>query len=99
TRSPVAQAHSRTGIPMSDRGLRAGLLPALAFGTAIAAGLCSSLRFDLPAAGPADQVEPWADSRLPVSKDLTLWLDASRLAAARKAHDRAAPVDGEPVDV
>jgi putative heme-binding domain-containing protein len=46
----------------------------------------------LLAAAPADafaqSLESWADAGLPVKEKLTLWLDASRLGAARKAMGR-----------
>ena len=77
---------------MSHQALRAGLLLSMALGSANAAGW-------FLAVGPAGQVEPWADARVPVQGDLALWLDAGRLPAARKAHGRPAILDGEPVDV
>jgi putative heme-binding domain-containing protein len=41
-----------------------------------------------PAGAFAQSLEPWADAALPVKEKLTLWLDASRLGAARKALGR-----------
>src|SRR5262249_28074852 len=38
--------------------------------------------------------EPWADAALPEARGLLLWLDASRQAAARKAHGLPPLADG-----
>ena len=39
-------------------------------------------------------IEPWADPGLKVTRGLTLWLDAGRLNAARKAHGQPEVSDG-----
>ena len=44
-------------------------------------------------------VEPWADPQLPVADGLALWLDASRLNAAREARQLPAQPDNSPVDI
>src|SRR5262249_59066761 len=70
---------------------------ALAFAAAVVAALAAGA-WD---AGGADQpapLEPWADARLPVTAGLSLWLDAARQSAARKAIGRLAPVGGGPLD-
>lgn len=43
-------------------------------------------------------VEAWTDSRLPVTRGLVLWLDASRLGEGRRAAGLGALKDGDPVD-
>jgi putative heme-binding domain-containing protein len=47
----------------------------------------------------SSQVERWADPRLQVTEGLALWLDASRMSAARQAQGRPPLSNGEPVDV
>ena len=47
----------------------------------------------------SSQVERWADTRLQVTEGLVLWLDASRMSAARQAQGRLPLGDGDPVDV
>src|SRR5262245_36287456 len=42
----------------------------------------------------ARAVEPWADSKLPVTDGLHLCLDASRIEAAAKAEKETLPSDG-----
>ncbi len=48
-----------------------------------------------PPAGP----EKWADPRLPVTRGLALWLDASRLPDSRAALGLPAPKDGATLDI
>jgi putative heme-binding domain-containing protein len=43
-------------------------------------------------------VEPWADAKMPVRTGLVVWLDATRLKAARESTGRKPPVDGAPID-
>src|SRR5262249_48374796 len=43
-------------------------------------------------------IEPWADPGLKVTRGLTLWLDAGRLNAARKAHGQPEVSDGMRVE-
>src|SRR5262245_14551592 len=47
--------------------------------------ILSALLFTLAAGLSARAVEPWADSKLPVTDGLELWLDAGRLDAGAKA--------------
>ncbi len=46
----------------------------------------------------ADQPAKWADSAMPVTDGLQLWLDAGRLNAARLAHGEKELLDGEKVE-
>jgi putative heme-binding domain-containing protein len=55
--------------------------------------LLAVLLFSLPLSARA--AEPWADSKLPVTDGLALWLDASRLDAAAKAEKQILPADGK----
>ncbi|WP_165225086.1 ThuA domain-containing protein [Aquisphaera insulae] len=51
------------------------------------------------AAGSSTSPEPWADPGLKVTRGLSLWLDAERLNAARKAHHLAEIADGGRVEI
>ncbi|MCI0703460.1 MAG: hypothetical protein L0241_20465 [Planctomycetia bacterium] len=53
------------------------------------------LLFTLTVGLSARAVEPWADSKLPVTDGLELWLDAGRIDAAAKATKEKAVVDGK----
>ncbi|HBI42408.1 MAG TPA: hypothetical protein DDY78_06045, partial [Planctomycetales bacterium] len=48
--------------------------------------LLGVLSFTAPLRAEDKGAEKWADSALPVTDGLELWLDAGRLNAARKAH-------------
>ena len=52
---------------------------------------------DDPAA--AKPIESWADHGLKITRGLTLWLDAGRLNAARKAHGRPEASDGARIGI
>src|SRR5947208_924097 len=73
-----------------------GITSALA--AAVLAAVAVSVGDTNQANQPA-QLEPWADARLPVTAGLSLWLDAGRQSAARKANGRLSLVEGEPLDV
>ena len=49
-------------------------------------------------AAQAPSPAPWADSAIPVTTGLVLWLDAGRLQAARAAHGRPGLLDGAACD-
>src|SRR3954470_2354617 len=54
-----------------------------------------------PAFGQDDArrpIEPWADPGLKVTRGLALWLDASKLDAARRAHGQPGVSDGTRID-
>ena len=72
-----------------------GLLAVLAVG-APALGQDDSLKATARAA--AASPETWAESGLKVTRGLALWLDASRVNAARKAHGLAEAADGTRVE-
>ena len=62
-----------------------GLLSVLAIG---APALAQERLATTTTSGALAPPEPWADPGLKVTRGLTLWLDAGRLNAARKAHGR-----------
>jgi putative heme-binding domain-containing protein len=45
----------------------------------------------------AQQIEPWADSALPVKEKVALWLDASKITEARKTLGRGEPKKETPL--
>jgi putative heme-binding domain-containing protein len=53
---------------------------------------------DVAFAGVAMPIEPWADSKLPVTEDLRLWLDASRINSARRSVGLLETHDGQALD-
>ena len=53
----------------------------------LACGICA----------PCWAVESWADPRLPVTEGLSLWLDASRVMDAARAHGDIAPADRQEI--
>src|SRR5882724_5013073 len=64
------------------------------------ASLITIVALALPGADAAQATSPapWADSAIPVTKGLQLWLDAGKLQAARAAHGRPALLDGAACD-
>lgn len=64
------------------------------------ASLVTVVALAIPAADAAAPPvpPPWADSAMPVTKGLQLWLDAGKLQAARAAHGRPALLDGTACD-
>src|SRR5450759_1899697 len=61
--------------------------------------LLGVLSFTAPLRAEDKGAEKWADSALPVTDGLELWLDAGRLNAARKAHGEKEIADDETVEI
>lgn len=71
------------------------------FGTPCLACLVAVSAIGIPTIVRGDErksIEPWADPGLKVTRGLTLWLDAGRLNAARKAHGQPEVSDGQRVE-
>ncbi|MFO0846473.1 MAG: hypothetical protein U0797_29575 [Gemmataceae bacterium] len=66
---------------------------------ALSASIAVTLLGVATADRPRPAVEKWADPKLSVTRGLALWLDAARLAEARKAAGLSALKDGEPLEV